>query len=117
MRLPGLYFVALLFSIGGLLTLDLKYNLALRKETRRTLLTLGVATALFLGWDLIGIAAGVFYIGDSGLLLGINLLPNLPLEEIFFLILFNYTILLAYLALERGRERRLARKSEEQVAK
>lgn len=105
MRIKGLYFIALLFSIGGLVTLDLKYGLAIKPQLKRTLLTLGIGVAVFLGWDLIGIGAGVFYIGDSGLMLGINLLPNLPLEEVFFLILFNYSILLGYLGIERIRKR------------
>ncbi|MEN9989130.1 MAG: hypothetical protein RL508_109 [Actinomycetota bacterium] len=103
MTLHGLYFFALLVSIGGMLTLDLKYKLALRPQPRRTLLTLLVGVALFIGWDLIGVANGVFFEGDSGLLLGIDLAPNLPLEEVFFLVLLNYTVLLGYLALERWR--------------
>ena len=104
MTLPGAYFIALLFSIGGLLTIDLKYKLAIKTETRRTLLTLLVSVAFFLGWDLIGIGAGVFFIGPSGLMLGINLLPNLPIEEVFFLVLFNYSILLGFVALDRWRQ-------------
>jgi lycopene cyclase domain-containing protein len=115
-RLPGAYFMALLFSIGGLISIDLKHSLALRPQPRRTLLTLGISVAVFLAWDLIGIASGVFFEGDSGLTLGINLLPNLPLEEIFFLVLFNYSILLGYLALERGRSRRLGSKATSEVA-
>ena len=115
MNLPGLYFTAILFSLGGLVTLDLRFSLALRQQTRRTLLTLGVGVLVFLAWDLLGIGAGVFFEGDSGLLLGINLLPNLPLEEIFFLLLMNYTILLGYLGLERWQERRRAALAGEQV--
>lgn len=103
MSFHGLYFVALLFSIGGMLTLDLKYSLALRTQPRQTLLTLLVGVATFIAWDLIGIANGIFFEGESGLMLGINLAPNLPLEEIFFLVLLNYTVLLGYLALERWR--------------
>ena len=101
--LPGAYLIALLFSIGGLLTLDLRYSLAIRRSPIRTLGTLLVAVALFLGWDLIGIGSGVFYEGPSGLLVGIDLLPNLPLEEVFFLLLMTYSVLLGYLALERWR--------------
>lgn len=103
MRLPGAYLIALLFSIGGLLVLDLRYRLALRSNPLRTLATLLVAVALFLGWDLIGVGSGVFYEGPSGLLLGIDLLPNLPVEEVFFLVLMNYSVLLGFLALERWR--------------
>ena len=101
--LPGAYLIALLFSIGGLLTLDLRFSLAIRRSPIRTLGTLLVAVALFLGWDLIGIGSGVFYEGPSGLLVGIDLLPNLPLEEVFFLLLMTYSVLLGYLALERWR--------------
>ena len=115
MNLPGLYFTTILFSLGGLVTLDLRFSMALRKQTTRTLLTLGVGVLVFLAWDLLGIGAGVFFEGNSGLLLGINLLPNLPVEEIFFLLLLNYTILLGYLGLERWQARRQSRLTGEQV--
>lgn len=103
MKLPGAYLIALLFSICGLLALDLRYSLAIRRNPIRTLGTLLVSVALFLGWDIIGIGSGVFFEGPSGLLVGIDLLPNLPLEEILFLVLMNYSVLLGYLALERWR--------------
>jgi lycopene cyclase domain-containing protein len=116
-KLPGAYLIALLFSIGGLLALDLRYSLALRKNPVRTLATLLVAVALFLGWDLIGVGSGVFYEGASGLLLGIDLLPNLPLEEVFFLLLMNYSVLLGFLALERWRLYQPAKSSQTGRAK
>lgn len=112
MKLPGAYLIALLFSIGGLLSLDLRYSLAIRRTPIRTLGTLLVSVAFFLGWDIIGIGSGVFFEGPSGLLVGIDLLPNLPLEEILFLVLMNYSVLLGYLALERWRLYRSADSGE-----
>ena len=50
-----------------------------------SLLAVAAGTVFFLAWDAVGIAAGVFVKGDSLLLLGVDLAPQLPLEEPFFL--------------------------------
>lgn len=102
-QLPGAYLIALLFSVGGLITLDLRFKLAIAIQPKRTMLTLLVAVLFFLGWDAIGVANGIFFEGNSGLLLGLDLANNIPVEELIFLILFCYSILLGYLALERWR--------------
>jgi len=52
-------------------------------------------------WDLIGIALGIFFRGDTANLSGLLLAPELPLEELFFLILLSYNALLVYLGFAR----------------
>jgi len=64
-----------------------------------------VAVAVFLAWDLVGIALGIFFRGDAPNLSGLLLAPELPLEELFFLILLSYNTLLVY----QGFARRFAR--------
>jgi hypothetical protein len=39
---------------------------------------------------------GIFFRGNAPHLTGITLAPELPLEEVFFLILLSYNALLAY---------------------
>ena len=91
-----LYLLVLIVSILGLIGIDHKHKLALFKSPRATLVSVGVAVALFLIWDVIGISLGIFFRGNSPHLSGLLLGPELPLEELFFLILLSYNTLLAY---------------------
>lgn len=88
-----LYLGALLVSITGLATLDFKYKLAIAKSQKYLCLIL-IPVAFFLTWDLAGISSGIFFRGNAARLTGILLSSELPLEEIFFLILLSYSALL-----------------------
>lgn len=95
-----LYLGALLVSIAGLASLDFKHKLALGKsKAYRCLLIISVA--FFLVWDLAGIALGIFFRGNAGHLTGITLSKELPIEEIFFLIVLSYSALLLLKAFGR----------------
>ncbi|MEY4743122.1 MAG: hypothetical protein RIR34_461 [Actinomycetota bacterium] len=100
--MPGAYLIALLVSLAGLVLADFRWRLALFENTKRTLATLGFGVASFLFWDLLGIGFGVFFEGTSRYLVGISVLPEVPLEELFFLTLLCYTLLLSYLAFARA---------------
>ena len=80
-----LYLSALLVSISGLLVLDARYRLFVFAAPVRALVVLGVGVLGFLLWDLAGIGLGIFFEGRPGLLVGIDLARELPLEELFFL--------------------------------
>ena len=88
-----LYLGALLVSITGLATVDFKYKLAIAKSKKYLCLIL-IPVAFFLTWDLTGISSGIFFRGNAAHLTGILLSSELPLEEIFFLILLSYSALL-----------------------
>ena len=88
-----LYLAALLVSIAGLATIDFRFKLAIAKSKRYLCLIL-IPLVFFLTWDLAGISAGIFFRGDASHLTGILLSTELPLEEIFFLILLSYSALL-----------------------
>ena len=88
-----LYLAALLVSIAGLATIDFRFKLAIAKS-RRYLCLILIPLVFFLAWDLAGISAGIFFRGDASHLTGILLSTELPLEEIFFLILLSYSALL-----------------------
>jgi lycopene cyclase domain-containing protein len=88
-----LYLGALLVSITGLATIDFKYKLAIAKSKKYLCLIL-IPVAFFLTWDLAGISSGIFFRGNAAHLTGILLSSELPLEEIFFLILLSYSALL-----------------------
>ena len=102
--MPGAYLLAILLSAAGIAALDARFRLAFWHDARRTLIAVLVGTAFFLVWDAAGIATGVFVKGGSVLLVGIQLAPELPLEEPFFLAFLCYLALVVHgAALRLGR--------------
>lgn len=91
-----LYLGALLLSLGGLALLDRRFRLAFWHDPRRAAWTLGLAVVGFLLWDLAGLALGIFARGDSPHMTGLQLAPELPVEEAFFLLLLSYVGLLTW---------------------
>jgi lycopene cyclase domain-containing protein len=92
----ALYLSALLVSIAGLLVLDARYRLFVFAAPARALLVLVIGVLGFLLWDLAGIGLGVFFEGRPALLVGIDLAHELPLEELFFLVLLCLTAMESY---------------------
>ena len=93
-----LYLAPLAFALVGTGLLDYRHRLALFGGAGgRTALIVGAAVAFFLVWDVVGIATGVFFRGAGPWMTGVLLGPELPLEELFFLVLLSYSTLIAYL--------------------
>lgn len=99
--LTWVYLLGLLISITGLAVLDHRFKLAFWYDAKRTWLTLGIGLVVFLVWDLLGIGLGIFFHGGSQFTLPYRLLPELPIEECFFLFLLCYVSLLLYRAGQR----------------
>jgi lycopene cyclase domain-containing protein len=92
-----LYLTALLIAIMGTGLLDWRHRLALfGGAVARTLIIVALAVVFFLIWDVVGISAGIFFRGGGPWMTGILLGPELPLEELFFLILLSYSTLIVY---------------------
>jgi lycopene cyclase domain-containing protein len=91
-----LYLSLLLVSILGLVGIDHRQKLALFRNRWATVASVAVAVIVFLVWDIVGISLGIFFRGDTPHLSGLLLGPELPLEELFFLILLSYNTLLVY---------------------
>ena len=91
-----LYLLALIVAITCLVVVDRKYRLAFFYNARRTSLTLAVSIWLFIVWDIFGIKLGIFFHGGSDYTLPIRLIPEFPIEELFFLFLLTYVALLLY---------------------
>jgi lycopene cyclase domain-containing protein len=96
-----LYLAALLVSITGMVVLDLRFRLFFAVAPLRAAIVLAAGLAFFLAWDVAGITLGIFFRGNPGLLTGVLLAPELPLEELFFLILLCYTVMNSYGAVSR----------------
>jgi len=90
------YLVALVISIAGLGFIDWRYKLAFWYNWRRSILTIGIAMAVFIVWDITGIVTGIFFHGGSEYTLPFRILPEFPIEELFFLFLLCYVTLVLY---------------------
>lgn len=97
------YLIALVVSIAGLVTLDARYRIAIFDRPRAALLTIAIGVAFFLVWDAIGVGLGIFFVGEAPYQTGIMLAPEVPLEELFFLILLVYQTLLLWRWFDRRR--------------
>jgi lycopene cyclase domain-containing protein len=84
--------------------IDFKHKLALFSQPVRSAITIALAVTVFLIWDLVGISQGIFFRGEGPYLTGIAIAPELPIEEVFFLALLSYTILIAYLGFANWRK-------------
>lgn len=99
--MSALYLTGLLVAIAGMVVLDLRFRLFFAVAPVRAAIVLVVGVAFFLGWDAAGIGLGIFYRGNPELLVGVQLAPELPLEEPFFLTLLCYLTMNGYGALRR----------------
>lgn len=90
------YLFGLFIGIAGMAIIDWRYKLAFWHDRRRTILTVVAAVAIFTVWDLLGIGLGIFFHGGSAFSLPLRLLPEFPLEELFFLTLLCYCTLVIY---------------------
>lgn len=101
-----LYLLMLLLSLGGMAVLDWRFRLFFWRSPRRAALVLGIGVLFFLGWDLLGIGLGIFYRGETALMTGVQLAPELPLEEVFFLTFLCYLTMILMQGTRRVLERR-----------
>ena len=95
------YLAGLAVSLTGMVVLDRRFGLFFWRDVRRASIVFVVGLALFLVWDVIGIAAGVFFRGETQFLTGLQLAPELPVEEPVFLALLIYTGMNVFGALSR----------------
>ena len=85
-----LYLAGLLISLAGMVILDRRFTLFFWRDARRAAIVLVAGVLFFLIWDLCGIGLGIFFRGTTSFMTGIVLAPELPLEEVFFLLLLCY---------------------------
>lgn len=91
-----LYLLALLVSAAGVLTIDLRHRLVLGADARRGLIAVAAGAGLFLVWDVVAIAGGMYGRGGSATLTGLEVAPHLPIEEIVFVTFFSHLALVVH---------------------
>lgn len=94
------YLGVLLVSIFCMGLIDHRWRLALFRDARATVVTVAIGVVFFLAWDLGGIALGVFFRGEGPWMTGLQLAPELPVEEVAFLVLLTYTTVVVWRAAE-----------------
>ena len=88
-----IYLVSLLASLACMVLLDHRFRLVLWRAPRAGVVVLAVGLGFFLAWDLIAIASQHYAAGKSEAMTGIMLAPELPLEEILFILFLSYLTL------------------------
>lgn len=81
-----IYLAFLVFSLVGMCVLDARLSLFWFADWRRAAVVHAVGFAVLLMWDFVGIGTGIFHRGTSPYMTGFNVAPNLPVEELFFLV-------------------------------
>jgi len=90
------YLAVLLVSITGMVVLDRRFRLFFWVAPARAAMVLFLGVSVFLLWDGFGILLGVFFRGQTDFMTGVLLAPELPLEELFFLVLLSYLTMNVY---------------------
>lgn len=90
------YLVALTIALTGMVMLDRRFTLFFWKDARRASVVLVVGVLFFLGWDIAGIGLGIFFRGETSFMTGLQVAPELPVEEVFFLTLLCYLTMNVY---------------------
>ena len=106
-----LYLLALGVSITGMVVLDRRFTLFFFRDARRASIVLAAGLVFFVGWDLAGIGLGIFFRGETEFMTGLQVAPELPVEELFFLTLLCYLAmnLFGFLTRERSHGRLASR--------
>ena len=90
------YLLCLLVPLACMAVLDRRFRLVLWRAPRRGAVVLAAGIGLFRLWDLAAIAAGHYRMGQSPLMTGILLGPELPLEELVFIAFLSYHALVLW---------------------
>ncbi|MEX5236962.1 lycopene cyclase domain-containing protein [Kocuria arenosa] len=103
------YLGFLLFSLAGMVLLDVRERLFFAHAPRRAALVLLTGLVFFLAWDVAGISLGIFLHSPSAWATGWMVAPQVPVEEVVFLVFLCYLTM----NLVRLTEQVLARRSTE----
>lgn len=90
----GLAYLAVqAISFAGIAVIDHRWKLAFFRARAATVLAVTAAVSLFLTWDVLGVRSGVFFRGQTDFMTGLQIAPEIPVEEIVFLAFLSYLAL------------------------
>ncbi|GAA2561930.1 lycopene cyclase domain-containing protein [Neomicrococcus aestuarii] len=94
------YLGALLVGMTSMLLIDYRFRLFFWRDAASAALVAVAGTVFLLLWDAAGIAGGIFIRGTSEAMLGIDIAPQMPLEEPFFLMFLVLCTMILYTGAE-----------------
>lgn len=92
----AVYLLSLLTGIGCMLLIDWRFRLFFWHNAAAAALVTAAGTAFLLLWDAAGIAGGIFLRGDAAVASGVEIAPELPLEEPVFLVFLVLCTMVLY---------------------
>jgi lycopene cyclase domain-containing protein len=104
-----LYLLAIVGSTAGVGLVDHRWRLCLFAHPARTVALVAAGAAFFLTWDLVAIGLDIYRRGGSPAMTGIEVTPDLPVEEVFFVIFLGYLTLVVHRLLVVALDRRQSR--------
>lgn len=107
------YLAALLAAQGCMLLLDRRLRLVLWADARRGAAVVAAGVVFFLAWDVAAILRGFYERGASPAMTGIMLAPELPLEELVFVVFLSHLTLVVHRLVAQGLRARAARRAPE----
>lgn len=110
------YLLVLLALVGCMALLDARFRLFFWARPLAATLVTVLGLGYFIAWDLFAIAAGIFLHGESPLMTGIMLGPELPLEEPVFLLFLIYQTMVLFTGAQSWFRRKPSRHAEAPAA-
>src|SRR6187399_1390352 len=105
----GAYLAAELVALAGVVAIDARLRLFVWADARRAAAVLVVGIVFFLVWDLVAISAGFYGRGRGDALLGLEVAPHLPVEELVFVTFLSYVTMVVLTLVRRALDARAAR--------
>jgi lycopene cyclase domain-containing protein len=90
------YLVALLVPLAAMAAVDRRWRLVLWADPWRAAVVLVLGVIAFLAWDVLALDLGFYRRGGSPLMTGLDVAPDLPLEEVFFVLFLCYLSLVLH---------------------
>jgi len=85
-----LYLASILVPLVCMGLVDHRWRLFLWHRPLHAVVATCVGFVFFLAWDFVAIGLGVYVRGDSAAMTGVEVAPELPLEELFFIVFLCY---------------------------
>ena len=85
------YLTSILVPMVCMGLVDRRWRLFLFRRPLHAVLAVSVGFVFFLAWDFVAIALGVYVRGESAAMTGFEVAPELPIEELFFIVFLCYT--------------------------
>lgn len=96
------YLISVVVSLACMVVIDARWRLFFWADARRAGVVLAAGFAFFLAWDLAAIELQLYERGGSRFMTGLEVAPELPVEELFFVAFLPYlTMVLHGLAVRR----------------